>query len=83
MPYYLILRFSHYLKKLKSKKVIPFLRPFAKNDAFLLYIVFFRKLQKVSKKVYKKCKNNFIFCIILLTKYIKLSILYIWLDVVQ
>ena len=60
--FYLIFKVFHHLKKLKRKIVIPFLRPFAKNDIFLLYIVFFHKLQKVSKKVYK---NIFlIFCMI-------------------
>ena len=55
-----ILKVFHYLEKLKRKSIIPFLRPFAKNDIFLLYIVFFHKLQKVSKKVYKKCKKYFL-----------------------
>lgn len=60
MPYYLIFNVFHFTEKLKRKKIIPFFRPFAKNDIFLLYIVFFHKLQKVSKKV-SKTKQKYFF----------------------
>ena len=78
MPYYLIFKVFHCTEKLKRKIIIPFLRPFAKNDIFLLYIVFFHKLQKVYKKVYKNGKNIFyIFALFLLTKNIIHSILWL------
>ena len=60
MPYYLILKVFTNSKKLKSKKQIPFFRPFAKNSVFLLYIVFFHKLQKVYKIVYKNTQKYFL-----------------------